>query len=100
MFKLKKPSAPAELSGLDKVIADAEHAMISLTIATPEYKLAVKELTKLYAIKKEASTSTRRVSPDTVALIVGNILVTAMVVGHERANVVTSKALQFALKAK
>ena len=42
----------------------------------------------------------RRVSPDTMAIVAGNLLGIALIVGHERMNVVTSKALGFVLKSK
>jgi len=63
-----------------------------------EYAEIVDQLTKLYALKED--TSKRRVSPDTLAMVAGNLLGIILIVGHERAHVVTSKALSFVLKLR
>lgn len=42
----------------------------------------------------------RRVSPDTLALVGANIIGIVMIIGHERANVIASKALGFISKLK
>jgi hypothetical protein len=41
-----------------------------------------------------------KVSPDTAALVLGNLIGILVIVGHERAHVVTSKALNFVMKAR
>jgi len=54
-----------------------------------EHELKVKEFEK-----------SRRVSPDTLAIVAANIVGILLIIGYERANVVTSKALGFILKSK
>lgn len=55
-------------------------------------------LDRLYKMK-EAETS-RRVSPDTLALIGANLLGIMIIITHEYTNPITTKALQFAIKPK
>jgi len=54
------------------------------------------QLTELYKIRNE--NRSRRVSPDTLATIVANLLGIGIIVGHERTHIVTSKALTFIRK--
>ena len=53
----------------------------------------LKSLKQLYALKSQS----RRQGPssDTIMVVAGNLVGIALIVGHERAHVVTSKALQF-----
>lgn len=92
----KKP-AP-EKSGLDKAIDDL---LVQMTYVSPDskaYSKMTSNLTKLYALRDDKSK--KSISPDTVAVVAGNLLGIAMIVGHEKVGVVTSKALQFVMKAK
>lgn len=50
--------------------------------------------------KKDEIEKRKRVSPDTLALIGANIVGIVMIIGHERANVIASKALGFVSKLK
>lgn len=65
---------------------------------TQEYAAMTENLTKLYALRDEKSY--KGASPDVILTVAGNLLGIAMIVGHERVGVVTSKALQFVMKAK
>lgn len=62
--------------------------------ALKQFKL----LKGLHAIK--AQTEPKRPNPDTMLLVAGNLVGIVMIVGHERAHVVTSKALQFIKQAR
>lgn len=98
MFK-KKP--PAEPSALDKAIDELITVMRQADEASDDYKAMTKRLDTLYKLKEvDHKTPDRRVSPDTLAMIAGNLLIAVIVVGHERAHVVTSKALQFMSRAR
>lgn len=69
---------------------------------TEAYAQIVDQLTKLYALK-EVDTKVeapRRVSADTLAIVGANILGIVMIVGHERANMLTSKALTLLTKLR
>lgn len=61
--------------------------------ATAELRGAETEL------KKKEVEDRKRVSPDTVALIAANLAGILLIIGHERINVVTSKALGFVTRA-
>lgn len=94
MFTAKTQTEPSDL---DKAIAAAHQALDSYPQHSPEYAKILDQLPKLYALKPSPSAS--RVSPDTLAIVLGNLAVAALVVGHERANVVTSKVGGFLLKS-
>jgi hypothetical protein len=85
-------------SELDKAIDNAFLEMQGFTADEEGYSKIVDQLSKLYALKPEKAK--QRVSPDTVWIVVGNLLGIAVIVGHERANVVSSKALNFIMKLK
>lgn len=83
---------PKEKSQLDKAIDKVHAEMSAVHSDSEDYATMRKHLTKLYALK-EAEQAQTRVSPDTIALVIGNVLGIGMIVGHERAHVVGSKAL-------
>lgn len=64
---------------------------------TEKYAQMVDQLTKLYALKPKKR---ERVSPDTWATVGANLAGIVMIVGHERAHVVASKALGFVQKLR
>lgn len=61
-----------------------------LTSGESEYGDMVDQLAKLYKLK-EFDTK-KRVSPDTLAIIAGNLTGIVLVLGYERAGVITSRA--------
>lgn len=65
---------------------------------TAEYSAMADQLIKLYALKEDTSKS--RISSDALLAVVGNLVGIGIIVGHERAHVVTSKALAFAGKLR
>lgn len=91
----RKPSP--EPTALDEVIADALAILNNHIAGSPEYGEALDHVTKLYALKETPLPS--RVTPDTMAIVLGNVAIAAMVVGHERGAVITSKVTQFVMKA-
>lgn len=94
MFIIKKN----EDHGLQKEIDALLISMADEDRGSVDYTRKVDHLTKLYALKEKPSD--RRVSPDTMAIVAGNLAGILMIVGHEKAHVVTSKALGFILKAR
>jgi hypothetical protein len=85
-------------SKLDEAIDDLLDRMLSGSFEPDKYAKMVDQLVKLYKLK-EIETP-RRVSPDTLAMIAGNIIGIVLILGHERANVITSKAIGFVLRLK
>ena len=86
-FKKYAPTNPQ----LDYDIAQAHLSLAVNASHTKEYASTVDQLTKLYALKETPC----RLSPDTLATIAANLLGIALIVGYERANVMTSKATGF-----
>lgn len=79
---------------IDRVLA----RMSTIDPISNEYADLTASLSKLYDFKE--TTSKNRLSKDTMAVVAGNLLGIIMIVGHERAHVVTSKAIGFVLKAR
>jgi hypothetical protein len=89
---------PATLTRLDKAIEDVLIDMGGFTSDQEEYADMLKTLERLYRLKEQDTPP--RISPD-VALTVGaNLLGILMILGYERTQIVTSKALSFVLKLK
>lgn len=82
---------------LDAVIDDLLESLPSFEVDSEEYGKAVDRLERLYALKDKKSE--RQISPDTMATVAGNLLGIALIVGHERAHLVTSRALDFVKKS-
>ena len=91
MYQKDKP----EPTALELAIEDA---LVNLSPHDDDYDKKVKSVERLYRLKE--IDSPQRVSPDTMALIFANLTGIAMIVGYERANVVTSKAIGFLLKLR
>lgn len=85
-----------EKSGLNDAIDKLLTRMSNVSSTSEEYTTMVDHLTKLYALKEQP----KRVSPDTMATVLGNLIGIVLIVGHERAHVITSKALLFVQKLK
>lgn len=93
MFDRKKPPADPKLN---KAIDDALESLLIRDPDSEQYAAVVDQLTKLYALKPK----TEKLSKDGMATIAANLFGILLIVGHERANVVTSKALGFVQKLR
>ncbi len=89
---------PVKKTKLDETIDNLLDGLAGYTAEEESYATMVDQLTKLYAIKSEEKTD--RLSKDTLALVAGNLFGILLIVGHERAHVVVSKALPFVGKFK
>lgn len=87
------------VQGLDEVITQTLTALKNLTPGTDEYTKGVDQLTKLYAARDSLKEKPRW-SLDALVPAFVNLLGIGMILGHERAHVVTSKALSFVPKLK
>jgi hypothetical protein len=63
-----------------------------------EYTTLVRHLDHLVRLKQEEKRS--RVSPDTMAIVAGNLLGILIIVAYEQKHVMVSKGLGFVLKTK
>lgn len=88
---------PTDTSELDKAILIALLQLDTVPAYSEEYIQILNQVERLYALKNVNRSP--RVSPDTMAVVMGNLLGIVFIVGHERAHVVTSKALSFVMKA-
>lgn len=91
-------SKPTDKTELEKTIDTLHAQMAQFPPHSDEYTKITDNLSKLYKLREHDAR--KRVSPDTIALVAGNLAGIAMILGHERAHVVTSKALGFVLKLK
>jgi hypothetical protein len=78
-------------TGLQEAIEEVLSEMKGFTSDTEEYSTMVNQLTKLYKLKD--IDKPQRVSLDTLFIVAGNLIGIVLIVGYERANIVTSKAL-------
>lgn len=84
----KRPSHAQD--ALDKAIMDA---LLQLDVVPAYSEEAFKIMNHIERLEKlKESNTPPRLSPDTLAIVIGNFLGIAVIVGHERAHVVTSKA--------
>lgn len=94
MFTKKSP----ETEELDKAITKVLLDMQKFSSDTEEFAKMTAQLERLYKLKEIESR--KRVSPDTLALIAGNLAGIVLIISYERAHVITSKALGFVMKAR
>lgn len=89
MFKSNKTNN----AGLNLVIDAATAELLKHKPDSDEYKKIVDQLERLNKI----ATSNRRdpVSKDGIIAVVGNLAGIGLIIGHERINVITSKAIGF-----
>jgi hypothetical protein len=90
------PKTPAEKTPLQEAIDSVLIDLQGYTAETEDHAKCVAQLTELYALKE--LDKPKSISPDTKAIVACNILVTALVIGHERTAVITTKAKDFWLK--
>jgi excinuclease UvrABC nuclease subunit len=63
-----------------------------------EYAKMLDQLTKLYKLKE--TESRERVSKDTLVLVTANLIGIVLILGYEKANVITTKALSFVTRLR
>lgn len=66
-------------------------------VNSDNYQTALEALERLYELKGKKKFN---VSPDTVAVVVGNLAGIVLILNHERLHVVSSKALGFVLRGR
>lgn len=84
---------------LQKTIDRLHEEMIGEEGCSERYAAMVDQLGKLYKLRDEVNSS-RSVTPDTLAIVIGNLAGIILIVGHEHAHVISSKALGFILRAR
>lgn len=83
---------------LKKEIDSVLERMSQLSPDSTEYTNMAKNLDTLYSAKSKEKD--QKIKWDTIAVIAGNLLGIVIIVGYEKANVITSKALGFVIKGR
>jgi hypothetical protein len=85
-------------SVVDEAIGDVLTQMNTYGVETLEYREAMDYLDRLMKMKAEERRF--KVTPDTIAIIAGNLVGILIIVGYERGHVMTSKVMGFVIKPK
>jgi hypothetical protein len=91
---------PREVTRLEETIDRLHSDMQTVDPDTDKYAAMADNLTKLYKLREHDIAPSWKPSPDVVLTVFANLAGIAMIVGHERAHVVTSKAISFVGKLK
>lgn len=89
---------PAPKTEIDDALTKALAELEVIDISDEKYGPALDRVVKLHKMKQESLP--KRVSPDTKALVGANLVGIVMILSHEHAHVITSKALAFVLKPR
>ena len=85
-------------TNLEKAIDSLLEEMKKVEPDSVEYTTMATNLNKLY--EAQSKKKEHVVSPDTVAIVVGNIIGIVLILQYEKINVVASKALGFVLRGR
>ena len=88
-----------EKTMLEKEIEAVLLEMKDMYVGSEEYEIALNHLSTLHEINKSKEKKWN-VSPDTMAIVVGNLLGIILILKHEELNVITSKAMNFVIKGR
>ncbi len=94
----KKATKKDKRTNLEKEIDSVIEIMGGYQPASDEYTAASESLERLY--KAKSLTPIRKVSPDTILIVVGNLLGIGLILTYEKADVITTKALSFIIKGR
>lgn len=97
MLKKKTQNKPTPL---EEAIESVLTSMKRTDPESEEYGLLVDRLDKLHKMKVSDKDPRTRVSADTLLIVGANLAGIALILGFEKAHIVTSKALSFVLKSK
>lgn len=81
---------------LDITIAELLADMKGVQPESPEYDKMLSHLERLEKLKAEDRR--RKISPDTMAIVVGNLVGILVIVAYERGHVMTTRARDYILK--
>jgi len=89
-------------SDLDVAIARVFEHLAKVQPESKEYADTVDQLNKLYKLREvdHKINSSKSVSKDTLAIVGANLAGIVLILGHERINVIASKALGFVMKLR
>jgi len=89
-------------SALDVAIARVFEHLANVSPETKDYADTVDQLNKLYKLREvdHKIDASKSVSKDTLAIVGANLAGIVLIIGHERINVIASKALGFVMKLR
>jgi hypothetical protein len=93
MINLKPKQSKLDLA-IDVLLGE----MLDPGYAADDWAKMIEQLTKLYKLKEQDSRS--RPSADTLLIVGANIVGIILIIGHERASIITTKALGFIMRLK
>lgn len=86
---------------IEKEIDECVKALRGMDVSTDDYNDQIEVLEKLTSLSdKMKKTNKDKVSKDTITIVAGNLAGIALIIWHEKANVITTKALGFVLKGR
>lgn len=85
-------------SRLDEVIDSILYDMSMLDAYSDEYEKMANNLEKL--LKAKSYEQPKRISPDTMAIVIANLIGIVLILKHEKIDIITSKALNFVLRGR
>jgi hypothetical protein len=80
-----------ESEGLIRTITQAESDLQTMDAGSEEYAKALAHLERLYKLKTQ--TVSKQIDPNTVVLVIGNLLGILILVGYEHSHVIGSRAI-------
>lgn len=83
---------------LEMAIDDLLDQMVEESYDPDKYAKMVDQLVKLYKLKEHEAP--KQISPDTLVLVAGNLIGIVLILGYERAGVITSKAIGFVTRLR
>ena len=90
IFKKRKTMLEREI---DNLLVDMEEMYVD----SEEYQASIEMLGRLHEMKSKDKS---HVSPDTLAIVAGNLLGILLILKHEELNIITSKALNFVIRGR
>jgi hypothetical protein len=84
-------------SALDSAIDEALSKLKDIDPNSQEYDALMTALIDLYKLKEKHQ---KQVSPDTKAIVFGNLAGILLIISYERVHIVTTKALGFVMKPR
>ena len=96
MLERFKSSGP---TAMDVATLELVASMNEFGPEDPEYQRKMDQLDQLTKIQnRQTKSKWRRVSPDTLAIVIGNVVTVLIIVLYEERSVLSTKANQFTLK--
>lgn len=89
---------PAENTLADEAIENAYNELKGYDADSEEYAQIIEQIVKMHEMQVKQTPD--RISKDTLLMVLGNLAGIVVIVGHERAHIVTSKAMSLIRSAR